>query len=353
MAVGHETYALSLYSMDDFIHELEDEKAMAFFVGTGIDMTNVYPEGFPQGRDVKAHQMTWKQLLEELICHACVNIEERRILTEYASDLQAAVLKQKLGSSYIPIIQSWLYSRCNRRVLEASYVYYDRYRKGEIPITEVPFYSQFVLGETILLSRGIRAVVSQNYNNFISDTISILQERQSDQPRKYRDIKAIEVYDGWREEKYVDNAFLIYHVHGYIPSPSGFQPKKEGSHIVLSQEEFYEMSKDVFSWQNSTQIHFLTHHTCVLLGLSLNDLTTLRVLRHANLDRSSEKVYGLMAIAGKNNTADQIDKQMKCRYFQTQHLHMIVEEDGYPALYDKMLNSVYTHYDRHRDKSGK
>lgn len=333
---------LGQYQIKDVLQEFEEDKAMILFTGAGIDMTDYYPDGYKQNEDIVKYKLSWPGILDELIKYASVSNIEKGILKRLSADLQAAILKHRLGNSYIPLIQNWLYSRCNRKILEDSYKYYDMYRNGEKELEKVPFGSLFALAEIILLQNSIRAVITQNYNSFLKDAIRIILEHNKEPHFPYRDIQPIDVYDGWREEKFVENMFLIYHVHGYIPPASDIQPRSESNHIVLSQEEFHELSKNVFSWQNTTQLHFLTHHTCLFIGLSLNDITSLRLLRYANLERSSERVYSLMA-ATQYDDIERVEILMKAQYFESQHIHLIFESSGYPFMYHQLRETAYKH----------
>lgn len=330
-----------VYNLDDLLNDLKENKSMALFLGTGVDLTDVYPDGYLESKKVgKEIQLRWNGLLEELIDNACVGDVERKVLGGFSNDLQAAVLKFRLGEGYIPIIQNWLYSRCNRVILEDSFKLYDQYREGLIELSEVPFYSLFFVAELILLQSSIRSVVTQNYDNFLSETIKILLEHNQEGKYPYRTINPIEVYDGWKDEKFIDDVLLIYHVHGFIPPTSEPRPKPESNHIVLSQEEFYEMSQHVYSWQNAVQLNYLTHYTCVFIGLSMEDVTSARILRHANLDKSSEKVYVLKALHNRDNEEERTATKIRIDYYDTQHVHILCGENDYHNMYHAIRQSV-------------
>lgn len=75
--------------------------------------------------------MNWNNLLLELSKVACIDSEEQKAINEIkSSPLKAAILKNKLGGSYIPIIQNWLYTRCNRSILLDSYEYFEIYKES-------------------------------------------------------------------------------------------------------------------------------------------------------------------------------------------------------------------------------
>lgn len=363
---------LPTQNIDLLLKDLEENKVMALFLGSGVDVNYRYPglEWVKNGKDVdrdptgisekkqkrlyfkyrtriensQDYVMNWNTLLKELTDYALLSEEEEKALNGggFDSPMRAAILKYKLGNSYIPVIKNWLYSRCNRDMLEDSLPYFLEYKKN--PTLEklkiVPFATHFVLAELILKKRCIRAVFTQNYNNFITEAINLLLEYQTSADN-YRDIHPIDVYDGWKDEAYTDNCLLIYHVHGYIPSPSEMNPKDESNHIVLTYDEFNDLSKSVYSWQNASQLHFFTHHTCVLWGLSMNDLTSLRLLRHANLERSSEKVYWLRGGRDDGDSQEIMASNMlKAHYFDSQHVHTVNDENGYNSLYHKIMKEV-------------
>ncbi len=324
-------------NIQEFFDEFGKHKAMALFLGSGTDITKCYPAG-NQYDNVRGYIMKWDSLLEELAKYACVSGEEKQALMGFDSLFRAAILKQKLGNSYIPVVQHWLYSHCNRKILEDSYEDYDRYRQN--PTIEnsekVPFFTLFVLADLILSVSSIRVVITQNYNNFLREAIKLLQKEERD-PGRYRNLEPIDVYDGWKEDPYNDNKFLIYHVHGYIPSPAEMIPKMESNHIVLSDEEFHMLGKNVYSWQNATQLHYFTHFTCALMGLSLNDMTTLRLIRYANLEKSGEKVFW---IRGGRDDGKDSEQKLRAEYFATQNLHVVNEAEGYNRFYHKLYKHV-------------
>ena len=277
----------------------------------------------------------------ELSNAACIDSEEQKAINEIkSSPLKAAILKNKLGGSYIPIIQNWLYTRCNRSILLDSYEYFEIYKESpsENRLKETPFASLFTIADVILRQPSIKAVFTQNYNSFLSEAMKILLDKdKADYPCR-QNCKPIDIYDGWRDMPFDEDVFFIYHVHGFIPPPSEMIPKRENNHIVLSDEEFHQLSKDVFSWQNVAQLNYLTHYTCILLGLSLEDLTSLRLLRYANLERSSEKVYWIKGGDGRGKNATQLRLLME--YFESQNLCVVNDADGYSHFYHTLMETV-------------
>lgn len=337
-------------NIDELLKDIRDNKAMALFLGAGTDITSTYPIGseYDGLRDKLKKQngstgkLNWANLLSELIDAACIDENEADSLRGMTSSpLVAAILKNRMGDSYIPIIQNWLYSRCNRRILLDAYTSFEQYKNTPSVenLQKVPFGTLFVIADFILRQTSVRAVFTQNYNNFLSDAINILLENRKDAccERRQRMIP-YDVYSGWKDEPYNEDCFFIYHVHGFIPPPSEMLPNPENNHIVLSDEEFYQLSQNVYSWQNASQLHFLTHHTCILWGLSLDDMTTARLLRHANLENSSEKVYWLRG--GQDDGKDDVQSKLKAEYYESQHLCVVNDEEGYSSLYHRILKEL-------------
>ena len=336
-------------NIQELLDEFKANKSIALFLGAGSDITTQYPNiekyksEFFQNKDL--FQMNWNNLLLELSNAACIDSEEQKAINEIkSSPLKAAILKNKLGGSYIPIIQNWLYTRCNRGILLDSYEYFKAYKESpsEDRLKETPFASLFVIADVILRQPSIKAVFTQNYNNFLSEAMKILLDKNKEDYPFRQNCKPIDIYDGWRDMPFDENVFFIYHVHGFIPSPSEMMPQKENNHIVLSDEEFHQLSKDVFSWQNVAQLYYLTHYTCVMLGLSLEDLTSLRLLRYANLERSSEKVYWIKASDGGEKESTQLRLLME--YFESQSLCVVNDADGYSHFYHTLMETV-----KHKD----
>lgn len=348
--------------------DIKNNKAIALFLGSGIDINMKYPghnykvyrsrkkpvrqtlselhhlynKYYNQINNNKDFVINWDNLLAELKKYASLSDIEADALGKRGdmdNTLVAAILKQKLGYSYIPIIKNWLYARCNREILEDSLRYFVEYKHNPsiARLKDVPFATLFVLAEFILRQHSVKAVFTQNYDNFLSLTINLIKERIDD--CRYRDLKPLDIYDGWKDEPFTDDCLLIYHVHGYIPSPSELLPNKESNHIVLTQEEFNSMSKDVYSWEHSSQLYYLTHYTCIIWGLSLDDLTSLRLLRHANLEKSSENVYWLRGGEGKTKIKKTAES-MKANYFESQNIHVVNDEAGYASLYNRILETI-------------
>ena len=63
-------------------------------------------------------------------------------------------------------------------------------------------------------------------------------------------------------------AFPIYHVHGFIPYDNSQIIK---SVPILSEEEYHRVYANSYNWSNVEQIHALSRRTCIFIGLSMTD----------------------------------------------------------------------------------
>lgn len=197
---------------------------------------------------------------------------------EFNHLIKASIVKKVLGNGYISSIQSFLYGRCNKKMIEEAFR--THYRKGQkYERNNAPFYTLYNVAKMVMLLPNIEAVISYNYDNFLTEAINILYNN----PDLYFDGAELDMVRGNRRnikdvagnlynEKMGSDTIPIYHVHGFIPPPSLPLPE-EGSHIVLSMDEFYETSRNSYSWQTATLMHYLCHYTCIFSGLSFTDST--------------------------------------------------------------------------------
>lgn len=81
------------------------------------------------------------------------------------------------------------------------------------------------------------------------------------------------------------NEFPIYHVHGYVPQKGILSD----SEVVLSEERYHKIYREVFDWSNVEQIYALTHTTCLFIGLSMSDPNLRRLLDIAKANYKSEE----------------------------------------------------------------
>lgn len=317
--------------MTDYLYEYQFEsltedfvkcRPMILYLGAGI---NAAPNV----------NMKWDALLNCLRDAAGLSEEDLRSLAAVQQDLRTSVLKYRLGVSYIPIIQDFLYNQCNRDILSDAYKKYEQYKDGALRLWEVPFCSLFILAELIVRRRNIVAVVTQNYDNFLSEAIDLVQSHIDVERR----IKNIEVFDGMERLHDCKNTIRIYHIHGYIPPLYEAMPNPQDNHIVLSQDETFDMQRNVYSWQTTVQLYFFSHYTCLITGLSLTDMSTLRMISYSDKDRKTEKLYYLTA---HDNIKRQVGEgaSLLQSYYEHIGLNVIDNQLGYYPLYKDLYERI-------------
>ena len=71
---------------------------------------------------------------------------------------------------------------------------------------------------------------------------------------------------------------MIYHPNGFLPDNEA-EPASDG--LVFCENEFADQLMDSTAGKYAALLHFLSRHTCLLVGLSLNDATLKHLLRQS------------------------------------------------------------------------
>lgn len=351
--------------------DIKEGKQIVLFVGAGI---NFCPK----------HRMLWSDIMRHLFKHALTSIACNKdinkddlaqlkelfgidnnalldkesidsylelyeyVQDEYPSVLQAYIVKRILGQRYISIIQEFLYKNCStvllREAFETNHSIKSKEKKKEID-----YPCLFAIARLILLCPNIKAVVTYNYDNFLTQAIKILQESPGtyfngkdkllfNKRTNNGSLEVVDVYGDNYNSVIRSKTFPIYHVHGYIPSPTEIQNIDETS-IVLSLDEFYDNVRNVYSWQTDTQMHLLSHYTCIFIGSSISDITIQRMLYYAQHYGNNENIYYFRA----HQIKQQLNEHHKCihkildeiknDFYNDYGLTTIYREDGYDKLY--------------------
>lgn len=329
-----------------FREDIEGDKQIVLFIGAGVNRT-------------KGHNMMWPDLLEHLMSHATGRLnaspKEREIIAKafleeknkknetieslklrrkadqmFSVEVKASIIKQLLGDFYIPLLQDFLYGWDVRSELLKGCKQYMTGQANE----KSPFFSLFSIADFILHHENIKSVVTYNYDNYLSTAINLLRDDVNFKPQKKRKIEPLDIYSGWKDKPFRNDNFLIYHIHGMAQPENEVAPHCSNQ-VVLSLEEYYDMARDLYSWQSATQIFYLTHYTCAFIGASLVDMTMQRVLHYANLEKSGENVYYLSAKTSNDKQSEVLEK-LKNSYLELLGLKVIREKDGYEQLFRKM-----------------
>jgi hypothetical protein len=337
---------------DDF----KKKRSTVLFLGAGVDF------GAPKGKS-----FAWDALLQHLMKYAIrrivpLNKEGRTIIESFESklenedtlklrqifprDVRTTIIKQTLGNeSYVRLIQDFLYGEIQMSdIEEAGEQYVDYLISGEGESSNLKFYTLFRVADVILRYPNIRAVVTQNYDQFLCDAIRFLTKHPLYRyivptlsgDKKIRPIEPNTIC-GW--DNFSDFTFEninIYHVHGFIPRYENIQAPSDNK-IVLAMDEFYEDTRNVYSWQIASQLHFLSQYNCIFCGLSLEDLTNQRLLHYIK-NKHHGNIYYLTA-ATKPDMESKIMDKIKNTFHENNGLTVLYDENGYPNLY-KLLGEL-------------
>lgn len=109
---------------------------------------------------------------------------------------------------------------------------------------------------------GIYAVVTYNFDDLLESALT------------RADIRSRAIF----EEGVLPEAdeLPIYHVHGRLPKDVNTIPAS--ARLVFSEESYFALQSDHYSWANFEQLKFLRQTTCLLLGLSGTDPNLRRLL---------------------------------------------------------------------------
>lgn len=336
-------------NLHDLMRDIKNKKQTVLFLGSGVN----YSPG---------KKMLWNDVMHKFVQNAVplLNMAPEDVVvlrktldpyyknkgekTEFSTESKVSVIKRLLGNDYVPLLQSIIYSQASKKNLSSGCT---RYLQKGANMSNTTFYTLFAVADFILKHDNVKAVVTYNFDNLLTQAIKLLQRESKQFGNKKtckrlneKRFKPTDIYSGWTDEPFSDDVFPIYHPHGYIQPPGELTPNKR-NHVVMSMEEFYDSAKDVFSWQHATQIHFLTHYMCIYIGTSLTDMNMQRLLSFANIERNNESIYYLMRV---NNA----QSRLKSIFHADNHLKVVASEK-YQNLYNELLNDK--NYEKKKTKN--
>lgn len=359
-------------------HDLERRKQLVLFVGAGINATSdpninlswdailgtlfsdalrflaiekdipaVELDIIRQGLDKSNLGNLSSELKDLLRIRDCLDYE-------FPPLIKASIIKEILGENYILAIQKFLYSQVDRRLIREKFRETYTLENRDKERQTYPFYTLYTMARFIILYPYVKAIVSYNYDNFLKEAISVLLNDKeayftADEQKLIEKHKfVIQDISGFMYSQEMTNDILsIYHVHGYIQPPYE-SLVMENNQIVLSMDEYHENEKNVYSWPTATQLHFLSHYTCLLSGMSLTDPTPQRMLYHVKRSGNEDRIYYLSAAScppvqdGRFRDTYHSIRAVKNAYHAKCGLDVIYNQDGYYQLY-KALNTMIDH----------
>lgn len=264
---------------------------------------------------------------------------------QFPRDVKSTMVKQTLGNeAYVGLIQDFLYGKMGKKDVEEAggkYVEWLNNKEQEKPA----FFSLFSVADMILRNRNIRAVVTQNYDQFLFEALKYLNKNTGylDYYGK-NEVRKIEpnVICDWKgQESFTYDDINIYHVHGFIPRYDAIQAPKD-NRIVLSLDEFYEDSRNVYSWQIASQLHFLSQYTCIFCGLSLEDYTNQRLLHYVRGKHHGNLYYITADItSGLGGEKTRLKDSLKNKFHENNGLTVLYDEHGFSHIYQLLGELKY------------
>lgn len=331
--------------------DFKKQRSVVLFVGTGIN--------FPSYYNIEI-SFSWDALLNHLLSHSIQmilplnesskdirrvligindsNFEDSKLKKEvdqlFSRMTKSTLVKQTLKNrSYVNLIQDFLYKQLPKIELKKAC---DEYVNSGG--SKCLFYSLFRIADMILRYPNIKAVVTQNYDDFLEDAIDLLSERYKHQGISFTERKPRIVCDWMIDNDFSIDSFNIYHVHGFIPRYDKVQAPKDNS-IVLSLDEFFEDSRNVYSWQISSQLHFLFQYTCIFCGLSLDDYTSQRLLHYVKGKHKGNLFYITATVKPDNEAA--ILNNIKNRFHANNGLTVLNDNQGFNHIYKQLGELPY------------
>jgi hypothetical protein len=237
---------------------------LTLYLGAGISRASGLP--------------SWEELVQSLYFTTLNDesfISEMRPYPNYLFALAEWVLQQKNesldiitrkikqwyeGKDFIGMLRATLYAGLGRetfgqdiRGLPESLL-----RQNKTLAAIVDFCVQSVPG-----AKGLRSIITYNYDNLVELGLTPHSQKRNFQV----------IYK--REQQLDPSKIPIYHVHGYIPYETS-----EGSYddIVLSEDQYNRAFQDPYFWGNVAQVNQLTSSVGLMIGLSLSDRNTRRIL---------------------------------------------------------------------------
>ena len=179
---------------------------------------------------------------------------------------------------------------------------------------------------------GIYAVVTYNFDDLLETALDKAE------------IKCRPIYE---EGTFPDSDELpIYHVHGRLPKVSG---PDTASRLVFSEESYFALQSDHYSWANFEQLKLLRETTCLLLGLSGTDPNLRRLL---DIDfRQSKRAKHFICLK-RQNVTDLLGSAQSASVRTTVAEHFLNVHHSFleHSFADLGLNVIWV--DKHEDLPG-
>lgn len=237
---------------------------LTLYLGAGVSK----PNGLP----------SWEELVQALYFTTLQDedlINNLRPYPNYLFALAEWVLQQKNepldiiirkikqwyeGKDFIGMLSTTLYAGLGRQTFGP-----DISGLPEYLVTKNPTLKAIVdcCDHSIPQKKGIRSIITYNYDNLVELGLKNLTKSTNFQV----------IYKGDQQPE--ADRIPIYHVHGYIPYQASTIRYED---IIFSEDQYNRAFQDAFFWGNVVQVSQLTSSIGLMIGMSLSDRNTRRIL---------------------------------------------------------------------------
>ena len=214
----------------------------------------------------------WNELISRIA--ADPEVQGRRILGDQKrtqATMIAEILFQHFASRIVNNTRAITQGEIRRRWRDVV----RRQLYKEVQKEDATYLSQhpYILDYLPLIKR-IPMTVTYNFDNFIERFLEL--ERGAGGSSEER-AKPYEVT--WRPDIHPRRKQgVIYHPNGFLPDNPA-EPASDS--LVFRENEFADQLMESISGKYASLLHFFSRHTCLLIGLSLNDVTLKHLLRQS------------------------------------------------------------------------
>lgn len=319
--------------MGNLSNLIEDvkRKPLVLFIGAGV-MKDIIPlwDGLLQELLIKVIDYRFYDVFSSSERNVLKkNVEKSNSFTVYE---KASIIKKCLGDKYLYFLKDVLYSKYNKNF------------QGDFNNNNLPNFFKQV--SKLCKNQNVVSIVTYNYDDILTSSI--------------KDNREVYCISGSMQENSIEHYYNklqvkrdkleIYYMHGYLPYNKNILDMQE-SPIVLSTDEYFQNMLEPFSWQTTTQLHFLRNFTCLFLGISLNDWNMMRIISYSKRYIKHNSVYILMCEESFFPNVSDLDLhdrfiniknfriRMKATLFEELGVKLIVSGDKFQTL-EKTVQTI-------------
>ena len=239
---------------------------------------------FGAGISVDLKFPSWNDLIKNIVNHKEINSSQlyNSICSSNQSSIIDIIFHKFYNQKEIELKETYPDNyHLNKKILsewrgiihECLYTDDVKFKRNEL-IKSHPYLNEFLP----LIEKSEMTI---NYN--FDDTLECMFEL------KYSENETKSYQTIWEtHSQYKNNTPVIYHPNGFLPLQSN---SRQSEKLVFSEESFSNQLIDSFTNKYATIINQLNKKTCILVGLSLNDITLKNLLRQSALSSPGNHHY--------------------------------------------------------------